>query len=152
MRLLSQQGWGLCHIPLVWMGFLGAGRTGQNLRVQNALQGITPVPDWIDIRGLNPLFYCVLPYPDDLLALVFSDHAGRFHFLTNVQQKLRPLPFMIHLILILIMGRNGDSRDISMIVPSRGDYDSSNLGYFARTFSQKRTALSFDWTLFLIKA
>jgi hypothetical protein len=119
----------------------GVSRTGRNLGVGITLKGTISVLDGIDIRGLNPLYYSILPDPDDLLAFVFSDYTGCFHLLTNVQQKLRSLPFLIHQIVILIMGRNGNARDVPLLVPSCRDNDPSDLGYFARTFSQKRTAL-----------
>jgi hypothetical protein len=44
------------------------------------------------------------------------------------------------------MRRDGNPGDIPLIVPCRGDNDTSNLAYFAWTFSQELTALLFDST------
>jgi hypothetical protein len=140
-----QEGLGLIlHTFSFGWGFLLKSRTGQDLHGQRTLQGIVIVLSQIDIRCLDPLFYRVLPYPDDLLAFFLSHHAGCFHLFSNMEQKLRSLPFMVHLIVILIMGRDGNLGDIPLIVPRRGDNDTPDLRYFAWTFSQYRTALSLD--------
>ena len=68
---------------------------------------------------------------------------------TALARSKSNLSFGVHLILVLIMGRDSDSGDIPLVIPGCRNDHTPDLGYFARTLSQKRTALSLGYTLTL---
>jgi hypothetical protein len=144
IKILLKEGVQLTEGLLSWRRKTCKLRRAKSSHSKKFLKRFVAVRAGIALDSLNPLFHGVFPYPDDLLAFFLSHHTGCFHFFSNVGQKLRSLPFVVHEIFVLIMGRDGDPCDIPLIVPCRGDNHAFDLGYFAWALSQKLTALPLD--------